>query len=159
MSSTRSQIYNAAATVGKIEMGFSVIVCILISIGLLYWAYYNNKNWNHNIVDINGIIISINTPSNICDTYVQQNGNNTTVMYNCPLTVQYTLNNTPSSTVDVFSSSTTNYNIGQSIKLSYDTSYNSKPTLPIFRIPTLWIVGGAILFLGSAYVNYRIAVS
>jgi len=159
MSSTNSKIYNAAATVGKINMGFSAIISILISIGLLYWAYYNNKNWNYNIVDITGTIISINTPSNICNTYIKNNGNTKSTLYECPLTVEYTINNTPSSTVDVYTNSSTSYNVGQQIGLSYDTSYDAKPRLPEFRIQTIWIVGGAIFFLGSAYVNYLIAVS
>jgi len=171
MPNTGNQIYDAAATVGKIQMGFSVIICTLIAFVLFIVAYFNNKNWNYNLVNITGTIVSINTPNGECIETTQQNGNSRSILYNCPLTASYILNDNSSSsvtnyapsvsgsTVNLYTSSNTRYVPGQSIGLTYDTASTAKPTIEIFRIQTPWIVGGAFFFLLVAYIDYQIAVS
>lgn len=158
MSSTRSQIYNGAATIGKIQMGFSGFICLLISICLYYWAYHNNKNWNYNIVDITGIIIKINTESGSCDTFIQQNSNSSTVTYICPLTAEFVTDNISSGSVSLTTNSSTNYVVGQSIGLSFNKKTN-EVSLPELRIHSPFIFGIATFFLLSAYINYKIATS
>lgn len=172
MSKIGNNLYEGAAVIGKVQMGISVIICTIIAIVLLIVAYYNNKNWNYNLVNITGTVVSINTPNGDCIENVQQNNSNRSIIYNCPLTASYKLDNNSSSsqtnyapssseysTVNLYTNSTTSYIPGQSIGLTYDVTSTAKPTLEIYRIQTPWIVAGAIFFLLVAYIDYQIAVS
>ena len=157
MAGVKTNLYNAAADVGRIHLGFSIIICVVLAIIFFVIAYYNNKNWNYNLIDIQGTVEKINTPSGQCDSYTTQNNNQTTTTYNCPVTVRYQINNAPSSTVDLHTSGFTNYSVNSSIALSYDTASNAKPTLQIFRINSLVFVGIGIFLMIFAYIDYLMA--
>lgn len=156
---TGTKIYTAAADIGKIQLGISVLICVIIAFVLFTFAYFNNKNWNHNLIDITGTVVKINTPSGSCNTSVQQNGNSQTVTYDCPITAKYSMNTPSPSTVNIHTIGSTNYNVGQPINMSYDMSTREKPTVQVFRYQTWWFIAGGVFFLFAAYVDYLIAKS
>ena len=147
-----SGLYNTAAVYGKVEMGISMIICGIIAMIIYIVAYYNYKNWNHNLIEIVGTVKSINNPGGKCE---QVTSNQTSYVYNCYLTVSYIVNNS-SSTVDLVTNDSLYYIVDQKINLSYDTSLNGKPTLPVFRIETKWIVLIGTIFLLIAYIDYKL---
>jgi len=150
-----SRLYKAEVAFGKFEMSISIIICVIISIILFTVAYYNHKNWNYNLINIEGTVKSINNPDGKCE---QVTTNQTSYVYNCYLTVSYTVDNS-SSTVDLVTNNSLYYIVGQKINLSYDTGLNGKPTLPVYRMETKWIVLLGSIFLFIAYGSYRIIKS
>jgi hypothetical protein len=71
--------------------------------------------------------------------------------------VSYTLPNSPSSTVDLLTISSTNYTTGSSVNLYYDTKSNVKPVLAYFRIRTYMLVIAGLFFFLIAYIDYIMA--
>ena len=101
-------------------MGFSGIINLLISTGLIIWAYNTHKNFNYNLIDITGTVKSINNTNSKCDIYYDYSTGTSLgnifpyTNYNCKLTVEYTINSV-TSTVDVTTSNSTEYTIGKPI--------------------------------------------
>jgi len=154
---SKNKLYNAATTAGKMEIKYSVIFYLIISISLFIWAYFNNKNWNYNIKTIRGSVQKINTPSGSCNQTISTSNSSNTIIYNCPLTVKYSIDAHTLSTVDIYTTGSVNYRYSDIILLSYDPTSNEKPTLPIFRITTGWIIFAAVVFLICAFAEYSIS--
>ena len=81
MATVANKTYDGAVIMGKVQMGFSVLACTIIAIVLIIVAYYNNKDWNYNLVNITGTVVSINTPNGDCLQNIQ-NDTNRSIIYN-----------------------------------------------------------------------------
>jgi hypothetical protein len=150
--------YDASYFLGEIQLGWWVLVCLLFGIGLFTTGYYNHKNWNYNLIDIPGTVVSIDGKDNQCDSYQTTDGSNPPKIithYNCLVTVKYIKND--SSTYDTVQLLSTNnslpLSVGQTINLTYDSSQNTKPTLHIFRLDTVWYIGCGFMCLLFALIN------
>jgi hypothetical protein len=151
-----SDLYNKTSEIGKLNLELSTVFCIIMGIILFIIGYYNNKDWNYNLIDIPSIIVSIDNPSGICDAYTISSNNKTNTYYNCTFTCKYTINDIDSTVQFSTSSTTKPYNPGDLVMLTYDSTSTKQPVLQISRFYTKWFIIGGFLFLLGGIVDYMI---
>ena len=151
-----SDLYNNTAEIGKLSLELSTVFCIITGIILFIIGYYNNKDLNYNLIDIPSIIVSIDNPSGICDSYTKTSKNQTYTYYNCTYTCKYTINNIDSTVQFSTDSLSKPYNPGDLIILTYDSTTTKQPVLQISRFYTKWFIIGGVFFLLGGIVDYMI---
>jgi len=151
-----NELYNQTAEIGKLSLELSTVFFIITGIILFIIGYYNNKDWNYNLIDIPSIIESIDNPSGMCDSYTTYSGNNTNTYYNCTFTCKYTINDIESRVQFSTNGISKPYNPGDLVMLTYDSTSTKQPVLQISRFYTKWFIIGGFFFLLGGIVDYMI---